>query len=173
MRRSNEMTKASVWLTKHFHHILVGGSVLDLACGSGRHSAFLQQKGFQVTAVDIDTEAITVVGLEKVAIVQADLENGLWPFIAHQFDCIVVVNYLYRSHFPDMIETLKPGGVLIFDTFMVGNEQYGRPANPNFLLKPNELKEAFSDFDVMAFDEGYVECPVPAMRQSIVARKRL
>ncbi|MBL4908282.1 MAG: class I SAM-dependent methyltransferase [Sneathiella sp.] len=166
------MKKASNWLTKHYHHILSGGSVLDLACGRGRHSAFLEKKGFQVTAVDIDTKAIEAAGLKATAVIQADLENGVWPFNSDQFDGIVVVNYLYRAHFPKLINALKPGGVLIFDTYMVGNEQFGRPANPKFLLKSSELDDAFSDFEVVAFDEGYVECPVPAMRQSIVARKR-
>lgn len=166
------MKEASEWLRKYFDIIPKGGTVLDLACGGGRHSTFLSEKGFSVVAVDIDIEAITQEKPENTDILYANLEADAWPFNAVEFDGIVVVNYLWRSQFSDIKNSLKPGGVVIFDTFMIGNEEYGRPTNSKFLLKSGELKDAFADMDIIAFEEGYVDNPSPAMRQSIVARKK-
>ncbi len=165
------MKKPSDWLLEHYMHIPQGGGVLDLACGSGRHSEFLSGKGYQLTAVDIDITAVTEANLQNTSIIQADLEREAWPFPKGQFSGIVVTNYLWRAHFPHLMKSLKPGGVLIFDTFMVGNEKYGRPSNPKFLLKSEELKIAFSEMELLAYQEGYQDQPTPAMRQSIVAQK--
>ncbi len=165
------MREVSDWLKEHYCTLPSGGSVLDLACGGGRHSLFLQDKGYQVTATDIDVTSVQAANLPSVTIKQADLEKHNWPFGAEEFDGIVVVNYLWRAHFPKLKKTLKPGGVLVFDTFMMGNEVYGRPSNPEFLLKPDELKEVFADMEILAFQQGYSETPSPSMRQSIVVRK--
>jgi len=161
----------SPWVLEHHSVIPEGGHILDLACGGGRHSRFLQDKGYKLTAVDIDLNAIRDADLSGVNLVQADLENAPWPFGSDLFDGIIVVNYLWRPQFQKLMTTLKANGVLIFDTFSLGNEKYGRPKNPDFLLKPGELKSAFSDLECLDFFEGFVENPGPAMRQSIVARK--
>jgi len=168
----SDLPSASPWVVAHCSAFAAGGYVLDLACGSGRHTRYLANEGFRVCAVDIKTQAVSSAQLEGIEIVTADLEQGPWPFKVGQFDGIVVVNYLWRALFPKLANTLKPGGVLIYDTFAAGNGQYGRPSNPDFLLRPQELKQAFADFDCLDYFEGYREQPKPAIRQSIVVRKQ-
>jgi SAM-dependent methyltransferase len=109
--------------------------------------------------------------LENVKAVTADLENGPWPFLGQRFGGIVVTNYLHRPLFPHLAEALAPGGVLIYETFMAGNERFGRPSNPDFLLKPGELLKAFGALEVLGFEEGQVERPKPAMTQRLCARR--
>lgn len=165
------MTDISRWLEAHWTLYPKGGHILDLACGKGRHSRFLSEKGFNVTAVDIKTEAVADLALPAVRVIEADLERQGWPFGKAAFDGVLVTNYLWRPLFPDLKKSLKKEGVLIYETFADGNEQYGRPRSPDFLLKKGELKEEFSEFDILAFEEGYLEYPSPSIRQSIVVRK--
>jgi SAM-dependent methyltransferase len=145
---------------------LVGrGPVLDLACGDGRHSRYFLGKGFEVHAVDRDPRLI-----EGVRFLQADLENGApWPLAGQRFGAIVVTNYLYRPLFAVIAQSLAADGVLIYETFMVGNEKLGRPSNPDFLLKKGELLEVFADLQVIAFEQGLVERPKPAVIQRLCA----
>lgn len=144
------------------------GPVLDLACGSGRHARFFKGLGFEVTAVDRDA-----VDLDGIRFVKADLESGSpWPLGEQRFGAIVVTNYLHRPLFARIREALAEGGVLIYETFMAGNERFGRPSNPEFLLKPGELREAFAGLQELGFEEGEVERPKPAMVQRICALKR-
>jgi SAM-dependent methyltransferase len=165
------MSEISKWIEDHINLLPRNGHVLDLACGGGRHSRHLAAQGHDVTAVDIDTTGIEAAMLSGVEIVSADLEEGPWPFVKSSFDSIIVVNYLWRPQFNYIKATLKPGGVLIWDTFALGNEKYGKPSNPKFLLKPDELKQAFEDFDCLDYWEGIVDQPSPAVRQSIACRK--
>ncbi len=169
------MRPISLWIEKYAHLIPKQKPVLDLACGAGRHSLYLLGAGYEVTAVDINTSPIeTYQGREGLSIVQADLEKERWPFSDNTFSGIVVVNYLWRPLFADIAAALSPGGILLYDTFAQGNEKYGRPSNPDFLLAPGELAEFFSNsLDVIDFFEGRVDAPNPACRQSIVARKPL
>jgi len=157
-----------------------GGTVLDLACGSGRHSRYFIRRGHPVTAVDIDTDAIVGVGIDTtpdrdsaaLEIIEADLEQGAWPVAGRRFDGIVVVNYLHRPHLPLLCEALTPGGVLLFDTFAVGNERYGRPANPDYLLEPGELLQTFgARLELIAYQHGLVCEPSPAVRQCVCVRR--
>lgn len=145
---------------------LVGrGPVLDLACGDGRHSRYFLGKGFEVHAVDRDPQVI-----EGARFLQADLENGgPWPLAGQRFGAIVVTNYLYRPLFPVIAESLAADGVLIYETFMIGNEKLGRPSNPDFLLRPAELLEAFSGLAVIAFEQGVTEKPKRAVIQRLCA----
>ena len=143
------------------------GPVLDLACGEGRHARFFHDLGFEVTAVDR-----MPVRLEGIRFVAADLENGPWPLEGHSFGAVVVTNYLHRPLFPRIAASLAPGGLLIYETVMAGNERFGRPSNPAFLLRPGELREAFAALDVLAFEEGEVAVPKPAMTQRICAIRR-
>ena len=145
-----------------------GGRVLDLAAGNGRHSIYLSSLGYTVEAVDRDVCALR--GISGITVREADLEQGAWPYSGRQFAGIVVTNYLHRPLFPALIEALAPGGVLIYETFMLGNERYGRPSNPEFLLKPNELLAVTSGLAVRGFEQGYVVEPKPAMVQRICAR---
>ena len=144
------------------------GPVLDLACGSGRHSRFFKDLGFDVVAVDRERA-----DLEGIRFVQADLEDGSpWPLGAERFGAIVVTNYLHRPLFPHILAALAPRAVLIYETFMAGNERFGRPSNPQFLLKPGELRKAFAELEELGFEEGEVERPKRAMIQRICALKR-
>jgi hypothetical protein len=118
---------------------------------------------------------VTAVDREKVAIpgarlVQADLEDDSpWPFPGERFQGIVVTNYLHRPLFPILKDSLAEGGVLIYETFMQGNERFGKPSNPRFLLRPGELLEAFKDLTVKGYEEGEVAEPKPAMIQRLCA----
>ena len=143
------------------------GPVLDVASGGGRHARYFADRGFPVVAVDRQPQRI-----EGVEFVQADLEDGTpWPFAGRRFGAIVVTNYLHRPLFNSIADSLDTGGVLIYETFMAGNERFGRPSNPAFLLNPGELREAFASLRVVAFEEGEVARPKPAMTQRICAIK--
>jgi len=129
---------------------------------------FFRNRGLEVVAVDRNPA-----GLEGIRFVQADLENGSpWPLGDERFGAIVVTNYLHRPLFPRIRECLAAGGVLIYETFMAGNERFGRPSNPEFLLKPGELRQAFAGLQELGFEEGEVERPKPAVVQRICALKR-
>ena len=156
------MDQPSEWVVRWAPRI-ARGPVLDLASGSGRHSKFFKDLGFQVTAVDREP-----LRMEGIRFVQADLESGPWP-LKETFGGIVVTNYLHRPLFPHLLRSLGEGGVLIYETFMAGNERFGRPSNPDFLLRPGELREAFGSLQVLGFEEGQVERPKPAMMQRICA----
>ena len=161
----------SKWLEDHSSLFQAEDKVLDLACGSGRHSIFLAQKGCAVTAVDIDTAAIRSLGLSELNIIDADLEQGNWPFEVNTFDAILVSNYLWRPLFAPLIATLKPGGIILYETFAKGNEEYGRPKNPNFLLEEGELPAVFKGFEVLDYYNGTRTFPQTSVRQGIAARK--
>ena len=149
--------------------------MLDVACGSGRHTRYMTTLGLRVVAVDIDISRVTDLSAhEAIEFIEADLENNDWPFNEHCFDGIVVTNYLHRPHFPLLIDALEDNGVLIFDTFAIGNERFGRPGNPDFLLQPGELLKAFSGaLSVVAYEHGEVWEPEPAVRQRLCAVKRV
>jgi SAM-dependent methyltransferase len=158
--------QASEWVVKCAPHVK-RGPVLDVACGEGRHARFFRDKGFEVVAVDRQP-----VVLEKITFVEADLEGGRpWPFAGRKFGAIVVTNYLHRPLFPHLAASLDEGGVLIYETFMLGNERFGRPSNPKFLLRPGELKDAFAGLQVLDFEEGEFERPKRAMLQRLCALK--
>jgi SAM-dependent methyltransferase len=142
------------------------GPVLDVACGAGRHAIFFAERGFEVFAVDRDEQALP----GSIHFVRADLENGApWPWPGKRFAAIVVTNYLHRPLLPRLVESLEAGGILIYETFMAGNERYGRPSNPNFLLRPGELLEAFGALTAAGFEQGVLERTKPAVVQRICA----
>lgn len=146
--------------------------MLDLACGSGRHARFLAGQNLAIFAVDRNKEALsTLAGVPGIETACLDLEGDDWPLAGQRFAGIVVTNYLWRPRLPDVLAMLAPGGVLIYETFMLGNAAYGKPSNPDFLLAPGELREiaAAAGLHEIAFAEGYAETPKPCMRQAIVA----
>ena len=161
----------SSWLVRWAPLIPPAGEVLDLACGGGRHARFLAQQGHVVDAVDRDAQALALLaGVAGVRPLRADLEGAPWPYPDRAWDGIVVANYLHRLLFPSLLASLRPGGVLIYETFMAGNERWGRPSNPAFLLQPNELLTAFgADLALAAFEQGEVGQPKPAVVQRICA----
>jgi len=143
------------------------GPLLDLACGGGRHARLFAARGLEVVAVDREKQAFPE---EEIQFVQADLEDGSpWPFAGRRFAAIVVANYLHRPLFPRIVDSLAEGGVPIYETFMIGNEKFGRPSNPQFLLRPGELLEAFGTLQVAGFEQGRVERPKTAMIQRLCA----
>lgn len=156
----------SAWVMRWAPLIHGGGTVLDVAAGHGRHTRALAALGLKVTAVDIDTSALADASAEIVA---ADLEAGTWPFVGRRFDGIVIANYLHRPHFPRLVDSLAENGVLIFETFGQGNERLGRPRNPDFLLAPGELLQAFAALSVVAYEHGEEQIPRPAVRQRLCA----
>ena len=136
-----------------------------MACGSGRHATLFLNKKLQVTAIDREIRVIP-----GARFIRVDLEDGSpWPFAGERFEGVVVTNYLHRPLLPRLLESLAPGGVLIYETFMVGNERFGKPSNPRFLLRPGELLEAFKDLTVKGYEEGEVTEPKPAMIQRLCA----
>ena len=148
------------------------GRVLDLACGSGRHTRLLLERGYQVLAVDRNVVALAgLQGLPGVTTAELELEGSDWPLAGQSFAGIVVTNYLWRPRLNDLLALLAPGGVLIYETFMLGNAAYGKPSNPDFLLRPGELREiaAAAGLREVAFAAGYTELPKPAMSQAICA----
>ena len=171
--QTNELP--SHWVTRFFPLIEPGGRVLDLACGGGRHARLLAERGYRVEAVDRDAGALaSLAGVAGVATRQADLEGGPWPYHGAAFDGIVVTNYLYRPLLPLLFNALEVNGVLIYETFMVGNERFGKPSNPAFLLRPGELPELVRRrLTVVAFEQGEVNEPRPAVVQRLCATRRL
>ena len=159
----------AAWVMRWAGLIRPGGAVLDLAAGHGRHARALAALGFRVTAVDIDVSALSDLAGEVIA---ADIETGSWPLAGRAFDAIVVANYLHRPHFPHLGESLAHDGVLIFETFGQGNERLGRPRNPDVLLAPGELLQAFGTcLTVVAYEHGEEQTPRPAVRQRLCAVK--
>ena len=169
----------SPWIVQWAGLVPPGAALLDVAAGGGRHSLFFAGRGHAVTAVDRDVSALPrqsgiEPGIEPgIEIVAADLEGGsAWPLPGRAFGGVVVTNYLHRPLFPALLDALTPGGVLLYETFMVGNERFGRPSNPDFLLKDGELLEIVRGrFSVVAYEARLVSEPRMAMVQRIAARR--
>lgn len=160
----------SPWVARWSTIVPRDARVLDLACGGGRHTRFFASRGARVTAVDRDAAAVASLdGLPGVQALVADLEGAAWPFAGEAFDAIVVTNYLHRPLFPAIVAALAPDGLLIYETFMLGNERFGRPSNPAFLLAPGELLRAFGALAVLGFEQGEVGSPKPALMQRLCA----
>lgn len=161
----------SAWVQRWARALPAGGRVLDLACGGGRHARLLARMGHRVEAVDRDLDALSrLAGVDGVCARAADLEGQPWPFAPASFQGVVVTNYLHRPLLADLVGALAPGGVLIYETFAAGNERYGRPGNPDFLLRPGELLEVVRGrLRVVAFEDGFVAHPRQAMVQRICA----
>lgn len=158
----------------HLKRLPVGASVLDVACGSGRHARPMAAAGYCVTAVDRDAEALAGMrGLPGIQVLRCDLEGGGWPFADAAFDSVLVSRYLYRPLLPSLLAALRPGGLLIYETFMLGQERYGRPSNPDFLLRPWELLlwARDSGLETVDFAQGVFDIGRLAMLQRLCARR--
>jgi len=171
----------SAWV-RRFAHLVPDGEVLDLACGSGRHARLFARLGYPVLAVDRDPRAlaevanaaaVAAVPAAGIATLEYDLEaeGAAWPFAPGRFAGIVVTNYLHRPLLADLMASLAPGGVLIYETFALGNELFGKPSNPAFLLRPGELlaHAAAGGLTVLAFEDGAIGLPKPARVQRLCA----
>ena len=143
--------------------------MLDLAAGGGRHTRQFLDRGFRVHAVDRNIAALVPLAGPRCNVEQVDLETGApWP-LGGGYDGIVVINYLHRPLFPAIASALAPGGAVIYETFALGNERFGRPSNPDFLSRPGELLDAFAGLTIIAFEQGEVALPRPAVVQRIAA----
>jgi SAM-dependent methyltransferase len=173
MPSQHEIPTPSPWVVRWAGLIRPGGEVLDLACGSGRHARYLAARGYAVVAVDRDDAALApLASVPGVQVHAADLEAAPWPFPPERFDGVVVTNYLHRPLFGDLVAALRVGGVLLYETFMRGNERFGRPSNPDFLLRPGELLGVLGErLTVVAFEQGEVNEPKPAVVQRVCAAR--
>ncbi|MCC8432499.1 class I SAM-dependent methyltransferase [Reyranella aquatilis] len=161
----------SPWIAVWAGLVPPDAAVLDVAAGSGRHTQFFADRGHRVTAVDRDVTAIPASG--TIEAIQADLEDGSpWPLAGRRFGAIVVTNYLHRPLFPLLFDALLPGGILLYETFMEGNERFGKPSRPEFLLMDGELLDLVRGrFSVTAYEARMISQPKMAMVQRIAARR--
>ncbi len=143
--------------------------MLDLAAGQGRHTRLMLDRGFYVVAADRDTNALEAIAGPNCRVEQIDLETGAPWSLGGNYDGIVVTNYLHRPLLPAIADALAPGGAVIYETFAEGNERFGRPRNPDFLLRPGELLKAFASLTVVAFEQGETVRRNPAVVQRIAA----
>lgn len=162
----------SAWVQRWAPLIPAGGTVLDVACGHGRHLRYLGARGHAVTGVDRSPEAIDAVTPFGRAVL-ADIENGPWPFTGETFDAVVVTHYLWRPLLPLILKSVAPGGVLIYETFANGHETVGRPARLDFLLQPGELLRVCAGLRVVAYEDGFCSAPERFMQRIAAVREPL
>ncbi len=168
-------SEPSGFVVKHASNVCEGSTLLDVACGSGRHALYFARRGVHVTAVDRDQDAVaSLAGYANLHAECRDLEGDLrsedaWPYSPQSFDAVLVCNYLWRPTFARLIDTVRVGGFLIYETFMDGHEQYGKPSRPDFLLRSNELLERTrEEFRVISYEEG----PLVDEQSNVIAVKQ-
>lgn len=156
---SHSSDRPSAWVQRWSHLVRPRGTVLDVACGQGRHAHWFYERNHTLAFVDRSQAAIDSIAIPAHACeaVVADIENGPWPFVGRQFDAVVVTHYLWRPLMPTLLNSLTPGGVLIYETFTAGNETVGKPSRPDFLLRPGELLEVCRSLRIVAFEDGFIE----------------
>ena len=176
---SHAALQPSDWIVRWSHLIKANGTVLDIACGFGRHVQWFHHRGLLVTGVDRSADALrSSAHLGKMIL--ADIENGPWPLMdeapgapqPHQFDAVIVCNYLWRPLFSTILASIKPGGTLLYETFSEGNERYGKPSRPDFLLQPGELLTACNTLKIIAYEDVLLDAP-PRCVQRIAAMRPL
>jgi SAM-dependent methyltransferase len=160
----------SKWVARWSHLLPKGCSVLDIACGHGRHMRHFAHLGHTVTGVDRSPEAIAAVRPLGEAIC-ADIENGAWPLQGRTFGGVIVTNYLWRPLWPQILASLSPNGVLIYETFSAGNETVGKPSRPDFLLRPGELLNVCKDLRIVAFQEVFIAEPDHFVQRILAVRE--
>jgi SAM-dependent methyltransferase len=161
--------EASAWITRWSHLVAPGAPVLDVACGFGRHMRWFAARGHPVTGVDRSAEAIeSLQGLGQA--VQADIENGPWPFAGRRFGAVIVTNYLWRPLLPAILDSVEPGGALIYETFAAGNETVGKPSRADFLLQPGELLRACQALRIVAYEDGFLDAPARFVQRIAAVR---
>ena len=169
--KPHQELEVSPWVVRWLRLAAPGSSVLDVACGAGRHTRLAAGKGHKVVALDRDADALA--GLDElpgVRTVQADIETGKWPLAGQKFDVVMVTNYLYRPLFAVLMQSVSENGLLIYETFARGNERFGRPSNPDYLLEAGELYDRVKPgLRVLGYEDVPVESPKPAMVQRICA----
>lgn len=169
--RAGHGTEApSDWIRRWSHLVPAGGTVLDVACGAGRHLRWFAGRGHPVTGVDRDPAAVDSARAWGEA-VAADIEGGPWPLAGRRFDAVVVTNYLWRPLWPALLDSVAPGGVLLYETFAAGNETVGRPARPEFLLQTGELLRVCDGLRIVAYEDGFTEPPARFVQRVAAVRE--
>jgi SAM-dependent methyltransferase len=161
----------SAWVQRWSALVPTAASVLDVACGSGRHVRWFAQRACRVTGVDRDAAALDALR-DAGEMLVADIENGPWPWPGRQFDAVVVTNYLWRPLLPTLVASVAPGGVLVYETFALGNETVGKPSNPAFLLRPGELLQAAQGLRVLGYEDGFLAAPQRFVQRLCAVRER-
>jgi SAM-dependent methyltransferase len=162
----------SHWVHRWVHLLPAGARVLDVACGSGRHLRWLAARGFKLTGVDRNVDALAA--LRSVAeVVVADIEGGPWPLSGRRFDAVLVTNYLWRPLLPTLVDSVADGGLLIYETFADGQQTVGRPSRPDFLLQPGELIAACAGLRVLAYEDGFLSEPDRFVQRIVAARSNV
>jgi len=161
----------SPWLTRWAHLIAPRSRILDVACGAGRHMRHVAALGHTAVGVDRNPDAASQAQAYG-EVLCADIENGPWPFPGQTFGCIVVTNYLWRSLMPVIVQSVAPGGVLIYETFAAGNETVGKPSRPDFLLQPGELLRVTQGMHVVAYEDGFEASPDRFVQRIVAVRAR-
>ncbi|WPB58191.1 class I SAM-dependent methyltransferase [Xylophilus sp. GOD-11R] len=161
-------TAPSPWIVRWSHLVPHGATVLDLACGAGRHLRWFASRGATTLGIDRAPEAVATAQAFGAGLL-ADVEGAPWPLPGRRFDAVVVTNYLHRPLLPTIVEAVAPGGVLIYETFAQGQEAVGRPSRPDFLLAPGELMHACAGLHIVAYEDGWLDPPRRVQR--IVARR--
>ena len=159
----------SAWLQRWSHLIDPGSTVLDVACGAGRHMHYLAALGHHVTGVDRNPEAVAM-AQRSGEVICADIENGPWPFDGRTFGCVVVTHYLWRPLLPKVVASVAPGGLLIYETFAAGNETVGKPSRPDFLLQSGELIKATEGLRTVAYEDGFEASPDRFVQRIVAVR---
>ncbi|MCJ0762681.1 class I SAM-dependent methyltransferase [Variovorax terrae] len=160
----------SAWVRRWSHLVPAHGTVLDVACGLGRHMRWFAQHGHPVVGVDRSPQAIEAVAPLGQALL-VDIEGGPWPLAGRRFEGVVVTNYLWRPLLPVIAASVAPGGVLLYETFAAGNETVGKPARPDFLLRPGELLQACQGLRVVAYEDGFLEAPARFVQRIAAVRE--
>ncbi len=162
---------ASEWVVRFAPLVKPSGSVLDIACGKGRHTRYFLGRGHEVAAVDIDLSKVADLETSaRLRLIETDIERDPWPFSDFRFDAVVVTNFLHRPLLDHLVQAVAPEGLLIYETYARGNERWGRPSNPDFLLLPGELLEVVRGrLRVIAYEDVTVTQPRPGAVQRICA----
>jgi SAM-dependent methyltransferase len=160
----------SPWVRRWSHLVPTGASVLDVACGSGRHVHWFAERGCHVTGVDRDAAALAGLEAEAETLV-ADIEGAPWPLPGRRFDAVIVTNYLWRALLPTIVASVAEGGVLIYETFSAGNASVGKPSNPLFLLRAGELLSTVAGLRVVAYEDGVLEAPARFVQRIVAVRE--
>ncbi len=164
------LSEASGWVQRWSHLVPQGSAVLDVACGAGRHMQWFAGRGHPVTGIDRSDEALASAA-RFGSVVNADIEGADWPLADRTFGGVVVTNYLWRANFPAIVASVDVGGVLIYETFAIGNESVGRPARAEFLLQPGELLQFCKGLRVIAYEDGYLDEPARFVQRIVVRRE--
>ncbi len=169
----------SSFLVEHFD-LLPRGLALDLAMGDGRNAIYLATRGYDVDSVDRDPKRVANARTAArrlgapIRAVVGNVEDGTYIIPIETYDLIVVFNYLHRPLFKDIRDGLRPGGVVVYQTYTREQARYGKPSRPEHLLQPGELAEVFGDWEILKQREftgprrGSGE---PSALASIIARK--